>query len=45
MTNRVLVLGAGAAGSVMANKLAREFRQEIAKEEVEITIQDWTRTM
>ncbi|MCD6213769.1 MAG: hypothetical protein J7J46_02175 [Candidatus Desulfofervidus sp.] len=45
MSNRVLVLGAGAAGSAVANKLAREFRQEIAKEEVEITIQDWTRTM
>lgn len=40
MTNRVLVLGAGAAGSAVANKLAREFRQEIAKEEVEITILD-----
>ena len=38
MSNRVLVLGAGAAGSAVANKLAREFRQEIAKEEVEITI-------
>ena len=40
MTNRVLVLGAGAAGSAVANKLAREFRQEIAKEEVEITMLD-----
>ncbi|MCW7073961.1 MAG: NAD(P)/FAD-dependent oxidoreductase [Methanophagales archaeon] len=40
MSNRVLVLGAGAAGSTVANKLAREFRQEIAKEEVEITILD-----
>ena len=40
MSNRVLVLGAGAAGSAVANKLAREFRQEIAKEEVEITILD-----
>ena len=40
MSNRVLVLGAGAAGSAVANKLAREFRQEIAKEEVEITMLD-----
>jgi len=40
MSNRVLVLGAGAAGSTVANKLAREFRQEIAKEEVEITMLD-----
>jgi sulfide:quinone oxidoreductase len=40
MSNRVLVLGAGAAGSAVANKLAREFRQEIAKDEVEITILD-----
>ena len=40
MTDRVLVLGAGAAGTVVANKLAREFRQEIAKDEVEITILD-----
>jgi sulfide:quinone oxidoreductase len=38
--NRVLILGAGAAGSAVANKLAREFRQEIAKEKVEITILD-----
>ena len=40
MTEKVLVLGAGAAGSVVANKVAREFRQEIAKDEVEITIMD-----
>lgn len=40
MPNRVLILGAGAAGSAVANKLAREFRQEIAKEKVEITILD-----
>ncbi|NAS89107.1 pyridine nucleotide-disulfide oxidoreductase [ANME-1 cluster archaeon AG-394-G21] len=40
MTDRVLVLGAGAAGSVVTNKVAREFRQEIAKDEVEITILD-----
>jgi sulfide:quinone oxidoreductase len=40
MPNRVLVLGAGAAGSAVANKLAREFRQEIAKDKVEITILD-----
>ena len=40
MTDRVLVLGAGAAGSVVTNKVARAFRQEIAKDEVEITILD-----
>jgi sulfide:quinone oxidoreductase len=40
MPNRVLILGAGAAGSAVANKLAREFRQEIAKDELEVTILD-----
>ena len=37
---KVLILGAGAAGTIVANKLARELRKEIAKEEVEITILD-----
>jgi sulfide:quinone oxidoreductase len=37
---RVLILGAGAAGTIVANKLARELRREIAKGEVEVTILD-----
>jgi len=40
MTEKVLVLGAGAGGSVVTNKMARELKQEIAKDEVEITIMD-----
>ncbi len=40
MTKKVLILGAGAAGSVVANKLAREFRREIAQDRVEITMLD-----
>lgn len=40
MTERVLILGAGYAGSVVANILAREFRNKIAREELEITILD-----
>lgn len=37
---RILILGAGAAGTITSNKLARELRKEIAKGEVEITIID-----
>lgn len=37
---RILILGAGAAGTIVANKLARELRREIANEEVEIAILD-----
>ncbi|WP_370572460.1 FAD-dependent oxidoreductase, partial [Methanomethylovorans sp.] len=40
MKEKVLILGAGYAGSVVANILAREFRNKIAKEELEITILD-----
>ncbi|RLG22333.1 NAD(P)/FAD-dependent oxidoreductase, partial [Methanosarcinales archaeon] len=40
MSKKVLILGAGLGGSAVANKLAREFRKEIAKGEVEITILD-----
>lgn len=36
----ILILGAGAAGSIVANKLSKELRREIAKEEVEITLLD-----
>lgn len=39
-TKRVLILGAGAAGSIAANKMARELRREIARGEVQITILD-----
>jgi len=37
---KILILGAGAAGTIVANKLARELRREIAKDEVSITILD-----
>jgi NADH dehydrogenase, FAD-containing subunit len=40
MKEKVLILGAGYAGSVVANKLAREFRKKIAKDELDITILD-----
>ncbi|MDF2957437.1 MAG: NADH dehydrogenase [Candidatus Alkanophagales archaeon MCA70_species_1] len=36
----ILILGSGAAGTAIANKLARELRREIANEEVEITVLD-----
>jgi sulfide:quinone oxidoreductase len=41
---RILILGAGTAGSIVANKLARELRVEIAKDEVDIRILDKDRT-
>ena len=37
---KLLILGAGAAGSIAANKISREIRREIAKGELEITILD-----
>lgn len=37
---KVLILGAGAGGSIAANKLARELRREIAEDKLEITILD-----
>ncbi len=37
---RVLILGAGPVGSMVANKLSREFRREIARGEIEVTILD-----
>ncbi|WP_406670117.1 FAD/NAD(P)-binding oxidoreductase [Methanolobus sp. ZRKC4] len=40
MKEKVLILGAGYAGSVVANILAREFRNRIAREELKITILD-----
>ncbi|TQD25290.1 NAD(P)/FAD-dependent oxidoreductase [Methanolobus vulcani] len=40
MKEKVLILGAGYAGSVVANILAREFRNKIAKDELEVTILD-----
>ncbi len=36
----VLILGAGAVGAMVANKLAREFRRKIAKGELTITVLD-----
>lgn len=44
MTERVLILGAGYAGSVVANILAREFRNKIAKNELEIVVFDKNET-
>lgn len=40
VAKKILILGAGAGGSIVANKLAKELRSEIAKEEVGITILD-----
>ncbi|WP_292487175.1 NAD(P)/FAD-dependent oxidoreductase [Methanohalobium sp.] len=40
MTEKVLILGAGYAGTVVANKLAREFRREIARGDLNVTILD-----
>jgi len=39
-TKKLLILGAGAGGSIAANKIARELRKQIAKGELEITILD-----
>jgi len=38
MPQKILILGAGAAGSIAANKLARELRREIAEEKITINI-------
>lgn len=40
MPRKILILGAGAGGTIVANKLARELRREIAKDEVEVTVLD-----
>jgi len=40
---KLLILGAGAAGSIAANKIARELRGEIARDKLEITILDKNR--
>jgi sulfide:quinone oxidoreductase len=37
---KVLILGAGAAGTIIANKLARDLRGEIARDQLEITVLD-----
>jgi len=37
---QVLILGGGAGGAIVANKLARELRREIARDEVSITVLD-----
>jgi NADH dehydrogenase FAD-containing subunit len=41
---RTLILGGGTAGSILANKLPRELRVEIAKDQVDIRILDKNRT-
>jgi len=40
IAKKVLILGAGAAGTIVANKLSREMRREIARGEVGVTILD-----
>ena len=37
---RILIAGAGTAGSIVANKLARELRRNIAKDRVKVTLLD-----
>ena len=37
---KILILGAGAAGSIVANKIARELRRDIAKGWLEVTVLD-----
>jgi sulfide:quinone oxidoreductase len=37
---KVLIAGAGASGTITANKLARELRREIADNQVEVTVLD-----
>ena len=37
---RILILGAGAAGSIVANKVTRELRKDIAKEKLKVAILD-----
>lgn len=37
---KLLILGAGAVGSIVANKVSREMRREIARGEVEISVLD-----
>jgi len=37
---QILVLGAGTAGSIVANKLARELRRDITRNSVNITLLD-----
>jgi len=37
---KILILGAGAAGSIAANKIARELRRDIAERKLEVTILD-----
>ena len=37
---RVLILGGGAVGTMVANKLARDLRAEIARSEVSVTALD-----
>lgn len=40
MPAKILILGAGAAGSIVANKIARELRRDIAERKLEVTILD-----
>jgi sulfide:quinone oxidoreductase len=41
---KILILGGGTAGLIVANKLARELRNKIAKDQVEIIILDKSNT-
>ena len=38
MTKRIVVLGGGSAGTMVANRLARQLGEEVKKREVEITL-------
>ena len=40
VATKLLVLGAGATGSIVANKVSRELRREIARGKYEITVLD-----
>jgi len=37
---QILILGAGVAGSIVANKVSRELRREIARGKLEVTVLD-----
>lgn len=41
---KVLILGGGAVGAIVANKVSKEMRNEIARDEVEITVLDKNET-
>ncbi len=40
LTHRIVILGAGTAGTIMANRLARRFRRELADGRLHVTVVD-----